>query len=433
MARSWTGAAVCAALLIVPWTAKATERTAKVAADCAERVTRENLIPCALAASPDLRVEREAAGALEGRRQSASTLLPSNPVLALSGARRSTPGTDRGAAFNWSASLSQELELAGQRSSWMRAAEAEQQAQRLRLLASQRDAASQAWSLFFEVSAAQAERDLAQRLLQAAERVAEVARAKAEQGLLAPVDADVAQAAALRVLQQKLAAEQSATVARAQLALVMGNDPLRPLAVAGELAPLPGLPEPTEERATALAERPEVRAWDAERSAFTARAQGLRRGRIPNPTLSAFAEQDGYGERVYGLGLSLPIPLPSPLGQTHAGEIAELDALGRQAQAEKARSTARAGLGLARARASYAAHLSAVRAFDRATLERAESSLGELGTQIQAGRLSVRDALPAQQALIDLLRAHLEELEALCLASVELARALDLPLERGSQ
>jgi cobalt-zinc-cadmium efflux system outer membrane protein len=70
---------------------------------------------------------------------------------------------------------------------------------------------------------------------------------------------------------------------------------------------------------------------------------------------------------------------------------------------------------------------------DRPTLERAERSLGELSAQIEAERLSVRDALPAQQALIDLLRAHLEELEALCLASVELARALDLPLEQGLQ
>jgi cobalt-zinc-cadmium efflux system outer membrane protein len=393
------------------------------------QLTRSNLVSCTLAASPDLRVEREAAGALEGRRRSAGTLLPSNPVLALTGARRTTPGTDRGAAFNWSATLSQELELAGQRGSRLRAVEAEQQAQQLRLVALQRDAVSQAWSLFFEVSAARAQQELAERMLEAAQRVALVARAKAEQGLVASVDADVAQAASLRVLQQKLMAEQAEAVARAQLALVVGNDPGRPVEVAGELTPLSGLPDPA--AASALSGRPEVQAWGAERSALSARAQTLRRARVPNPTFSAFAEQDGYGERVYGLGLSLPLPLPSPVGQSRAGEIAELEALRRQADAEQSRALARAGLELARARASYAAHSSAVRAFDRSTLERAESSLSELSTQIQAGRLSVRDALPAQQALIDLLRTHLEELEALCLASVELARALDLPLERG--
>ena len=134
MAGFWTGAAVCAALLAVPGTATATDPTVAERRACAGQVTRSSLVACALAASPDLHVEREAAGILAGRRQSAGTLLPSNPVLALTGARRSSPGTDRGAVFNWSASLSQEIELAGQRSSRVRAADAEQQAQRLRLL-----------------------------------------------------------------------------------------------------------------------------------------------------------------------------------------------------------------------------------------------------------------------------------------------------------
>src|SRR6187401_1497148 len=78
MAGSWRLAAWCAASLAVPWTATAAEAANQAAArDCATRVTRDNLVPCALAASPDLRVEREAESALEGRRQAADTLLPS--------------------------------------------------------------------------------------------------------------------------------------------------------------------------------------------------------------------------------------------------------------------------------------------------------------------------------------------------------------------
>jgi len=433
MAGSWRLAAWCAASLAVPWTATAAEAANQAAArDCATRVTRDNLVPCALAASPDLRVEREAESALEGRRQAADTLLPSNPVLGLEGARRTTPGTDRAPAFNWSASLSQELELAGQRGQRQRAAQAALEAQRLRILARQRDTASSAWNSYFEVIAARLQQELAQRLLDASRRVAAVVRAKAEQGLIAPVDADVASAAALRVQQQALRTAQAEAVARAQLAFWLGVDPERPPEVSGELLPLAGLPELDLEPSRASEARPELRAWDAERSALAARAEGLRRARIPNPSLSLFAREDGYGERVYGVGLSVPIPLPGPLGQLYAGEIAELEAQGRQAEAERARARARAGLELARIRASYRAHRAAVASFDRALLERAERTLGDSGREIEAGRLSVRDALPAQQALIELLQAHLEELEAWCLASVELARALDLPLERGT-
>jgi hypothetical protein len=70
--------------------------------------------------------------------------------------------------------------------------------------------------------------------------------------------------------------------------------------------------------------------------------------------------------------------------------------------------------------------------FDQPLHSRADPALGDSGREIEAGRLSVRDALPHQQALIELLQGHLEELEAWCLASVALARALDLPLERGN-
>jgi cobalt-zinc-cadmium efflux system outer membrane protein len=430
MAGSWKIAAWCAASLAVPGTATAAEQMA-AARDCATRITRGNLVVCALAANPDLRVERELEGVLLGRRQTADTLLPSNPVLGLEAARRSTPGTDRAPAFNWSASLSQELELAGQRGQRQRAAQSALQAQRLRLLAQQRDAVGEAWIRYFEVIAARSQQQLALRLLEAARRMAEVVRAKAEQGLIASIDADVANAAALRVQQRALEAERAEAVARARLAFSLGIDPERPPEIAGELLPLEGPPGVELAAAEAARERPEVRAWDAERAALAARAEELRRARIPNPSLSLFARQDGYGERVYGAGLSLPIPLPSPVGQLHAGEIAELEAQGRQAEAEGARARARTGLELARIRASYRAHRAAVAGFDRALLERAERALDDSGREIGAGRLSVREALPAQQALIELLQAHLQELEAWCLASVELARALDLPLERG--
>ena len=62
---------------------------------------------------------------------------------------------------------------------------------------------------------------------------------------------------------------------------------------------------------------------------------------------------------------------------------------------------------------------------------RAEDRLEELQAEIEAGRLGVREVLVAQQTLIELLQTDLAERRALCLASVELARALGVPLEGG--
>ena len=66
-------------------------------------------------------------------------------------------------------------------------------------------------------------------------------------------------------------------------------------------------------------------------------------------------------------------------------------------------------------------------------IERAERSLTDLSDAVDSGRLSVRDALIAEQALIELLQTNLSERLELCLASVRLARALGRPLEAGAQ
>ena len=100
--------AVSLATAAVPSVASAQERSACVA------VNRANLIDCALKASLSLRSEAWATQAAEGRLQAASPWLPSNPVLAFALAHREEIGGQR-SDQNWTAGLSQELEIAGQR------------------------------------------------------------------------------------------------------------------------------------------------------------------------------------------------------------------------------------------------------------------------------------------------------------------------------
>src|SRR5262245_17762893 len=56
--------------------------------ECSQTVTRLNLASCVLAGHPDLLVERSELPVLVARQDAASTLLPSNPVLAVSGSQR---------------------------------------------------------------------------------------------------------------------------------------------------------------------------------------------------------------------------------------------------------------------------------------------------------------------------------------------------------
>lgn len=400
-------------------------------AECSAVVTRADVARCAVRASLVVRAETETGEALEGRRVAVSPLLPSNPVISVTGARRDA---DAGRATNWAATLSQELEIAGQRGARRRTAELEVEAQGHRVIGARRDAAASAWVAYFDALAGESEAKLATKLATNAAQIAIVARTMADRGLLSPVEADVADATRLGVEQIQLAAERRARRAKLTLATALGLDPEHALTVEGELAPLRAVDE---EARAALAsdghDRPEVRALDAERRAREAAASAYGRSRVPNPTLSLFVQNDGFNERVLGAGVSLPIPLPEPLGRLYGGEIAEANALARRAGTEAEHAKRQARLELLSALADYDMRKRQRDAFTDERVSRAEQGIEAITREIQAGRLPVRDALVSQQALVNLLRSNLEARLALCIASIEVARAAGVPLDKGSR
>ena len=426
--RSLVWIALIALALIVPRTAAAEE-----APRCAI-ISRANLVACALAASRAVLRERGELEVRDARVTTASPLLPSNPTLSGSMARRgaSAPGTE--AALNWTLTLSQELELAGQRGARMRAAESDALAQRFRIVTSEREAAAIAWLAYFDAVAAREEVRLAEDLEKAARAMATAARARADKGVGAEVEADAVEATSLRTEQARTAAAGRVRSADAVLALVTGNRAIAPPQVSNaDLTPLTGID--TDVRAAlarATEGRAELLALDAEERAFTAQASLYRRARVPNPTLSLFAQNDGYNERVFGIGLALPIPLPG-LGRTYRGEIAEAEALARRQTLQRATAVQEISLDVVRALSDVDTKKAELGLFAPARIERARKALVSLGQEVEAGRMPVRDALVTQDRLIDLLRAQLEARRALCVASVALARAVGFPLERGEK
>jgi cobalt-zinc-cadmium efflux system outer membrane protein len=114
----------------------------------------------------------------------------------------------------------------------------------------------------------------------------------------------------------------------------------------------------------------------------------------------------------------------------HDGEIAEAEALAAQAATEAERVRRDLRLALANALAAYETRHEAVAAYAPERATRAEQDMAAMAQEIEAGRLSVREAIVAQGLFVELLQARLEARRALCLASVELARAAGLPLER---
>lgn len=410
--------------------------TARAAPECETKIVRANVVRCAVSASLALQRERQGVEVEEARRLAVSPLLPSNPALALSGARRQGVGSQSAGAeaTNWYATLSQEVEIAGQRGARRSAASAAKAAQQHSVAATERDIASDAWRAYFEVLAAREALDTAVRLEQAFARVGLAAQAGAASGLLSGVDADVAELAVVRLSQTRVEAQRRADTALAALTSFMGLDPAsaRP-EVEGELAPLANAEVLPPERADAAVDRrPELAQAAQTREAYEHTVSAFRRARVPNLTISAFAQRDGFDERVLGGGVSLPVPLPSPLGRTYAGQIAENEALVRQTSValESARRAAR--LELTTASKAYEAALAQRGLYTEERSEKAERSLESIASELAAGRLSLSSVVVMQQTLIEFLRASIDAKLAVCVTSVELVRTSSLPLDGGA-
>lgn len=396
-------------------------------------VSRHNVVPCALARSADVAAERAGLQATEGRRAAASVLLPSNPYLSLSGGRATELPFQSGNLV-WGVNLSQELEIGGQRGRRLDVASLERSAQARRLEAKARTAAADVLLAYFDALAAVEEKRLADRLAVLADALQTLAQARAETGLGSPVEATVGRAQALRLLQTRLAAERRVATSSAALATLLGHDPTRTaVTVEGALEPLPGVEGPTTQLADlALSRRADVKVAEAEREAQAKRADLLRATRVPNPTLSVFLRNDWIGERTVGVGLGLPIPLPAPVGRTNAGEIAEASALGRRAGVEVERLRREVRLDVVKAAEAFTSWQRALTLFGPDDVRQADEALAAIADELKARRMAAREALLLQQPLVELLLTHLETRRQLCFASVELARAAGLPLERGA-
>jgi cobalt-zinc-cadmium efflux system outer membrane protein len=169
-------------------------------------------------------------------------------------------------------------------------------------------------------------------------------------------------------------------------------------------------------------------AAEAERRVLEHRLSLVRRERIPNLTLSAFAERGEINDRILGVGLSIPVPLPTPIGRTRAGEIAETIAHIRAAESSIELVRRRVRLEVARASAAYEARTEASHLFSSDLLGRARADLAALGEGIASRQLSLREALIAQRSLIELLQTDIESRLGRALAWVELRRVAGMPL-----
>ncbi|MEZ4427458.1 MAG: TolC family protein [Nannocystaceae bacterium] len=399
-------------------------------ARCPGPLTRAAVITCATEQSPRLRADRERVAAARGEADAARVILPANPVVSATVAHRWNAAGDRD--LNVSGTLSQRLEIAGERRKRMAAASAEVDARARDVELREREVIADALYAYYDVLASREEVLILARGQATAQRLRAVAEARASAGLGAPLSSDLAAAEAARLQEQLALARGRARVAEAELASALGLNPAGALPeVRGGLEPLP-TPTGLTSAVQVASGRPELTRARAQRRVHEAQLGLLQRERAPTPSVSFFIQTDGFQERVIGGGLSFPIPLPYPLGRTNKGEIAAARARVREADEVIAAQARVLSLEATTAYHAFAARQEAAAAYTAQADASARGSLDALSEEIERGRLPVRDALLTQQSLLELLLRSLESRHQLCRAAVALVLAAGAPFPGGA-
>lgn len=398
---------------------------------CAGPLTRAAVIECAKSASPRVRADHERVAVARGDADAARVVFPSNPVVSLTAGQRWNTTGQR--ALNVTGSISQRIEVAGARGKRRRVAAAEVTTREHEATVTERDVTAEALLAYYDVLAAREELEVLERGVATASRLAEVADGRASIGSGAGIEADLARADATALRERLALAKGRIAVSEAQLSSALGLDPGGPQPeVRGSLEPL-STPNGLADSIRSARQRPEVTAAQSQRQVEQARLGVLRRERVPAPSLSVFAQTDGFNERIVGGGISFPIPLPFPLGRTNRGEIRAAQARIREADERSAATTRMTTLEVATAHHELDARQEAADVYSESAQASARQTLEDLSGEIESGRVPVRDALLAQQSLLALLLRAVESQHQLCRASVELVLASGASFEGGAR
>jgi outer membrane protein, heavy metal efflux system len=400
----------------------------RVDAACALTTPKE-AAACAAREHPLVLAERRKLDAMAGRRLSAATVLPWHPEITFSLADRRVFQPTAGSptpALNLYATLSQRIELGGQRAVRMSVAESETQAQVGRLALIELHIGADAALAAFRVLTERQHAELAAELAGIGRSLARFAEARAEKALLSTLDADLLLAESSRIGAQAIASAQHVRDAEAEYLLLVGEKAPQKIEDAGEERVPPAL-EDLERRA--LDTRHDLRVLRAEKDASLAREKLFSRERVPTIALQVLAQSDGFHERVLGGGITIPLTLPAPLGPSRRGERDEARAQALASDAEHENAKRRV---LREVRNAHARLLAAVETLKLHPLARAHRMREELHALTEAlleGKMPVREALFSARALLEYVERSIDAVFDVAEARIALARAAALPLE----
>lgn len=388
-----------------------------LAAQGSPRWTLPEALDSAFANSPVLRARQAEMSEVASQLVSAKTYLY-NPELSLEVADRSSPGSS---ATDSGLSLSQEVELAGQRRKRIAVARQEITAAEALLLRDRR-------LLAFQVETAFAEAIRARELLEVAETDAVLAREvldysqrRLERGATTQIEVNLAKASSGRAERSVQRANAASLSARSRVAELAGADPATPPELLGELVLGPdGTPPLVELMALAVENRGDLRSAQQRELAAEAAIQLALAERRPNLVVGGFFQREEATDDIFGatVGVSLP------LFNRNQGAIAESRAVRERLRHEQEALRLVIEREVVTALNSLRAARAAAEFLRDQVLGTLEENVDLLQRSFAAGRIGATEVVTLRREFVASRREYIETLADAWLARVDLDLAI---------
>jgi outer membrane protein, heavy metal efflux system len=265
-------------------------------------------------ANPTLRTKRAQLMAAEGLRTDAAALLYNNPQLAVENTRRAVPqdGQPSERVREWSAGVSQAIEIAGQRGHRLAASEAALVALRADIEDTQRQLQSEVAQSFYRVLGLQQRAALDEEALKSFESTAAAVQRRRSAGEDTKLDANVAAVEAERARNQLAQTREQLLDARSDLAARLQLPPDALPQALGDLAEGARTVYTQEALLASVDAQPRLQSLAARQESARARLKLEQASRYPDVTVGVNIGREGSSdsrERLTTLSVSVPLPL----------------------------------------------------------------------------------------------------------------------------
>ncbi|MBA3034988.1 MAG: TolC family protein [Desulfobacterium sp.] len=268
----------------------------------------EEAVHRALTLNSDLQAIRLEEGAAYGQLEKARLFLINNPTIGCNVSKKERPEGESGSAFtNYGFKLSQEFEVAGQRSIRIDIAEKELAKIKAEIKDKERVVVADVKDAFTKVLAVKKKNGLAQEIVRLNEELLGYAKIKFQAGEVSSLNVNLSEVELSKAKKEVLLIGRECRESLLALQGFIGLSPEASFDVHGDLpSKAPALPD-KEFMKAALYRRPDVKATLLEVEKTRSAKKLVEKESIPDITLSGFYDRD---ERRNTVGIEVSIPLP---------------------------------------------------------------------------------------------------------------------------